>query len=210
MSRIGRYRLPTAERNDALALLGIVLGLIGALPLVAQLKRRRPPVDPRSVDELADLLAQAVDGQWRKEAIERRLLIPDPIPIRWSLSDLAVMGEVSAAVGAPESPPALRPLPHQARITEADLQAGGGRTELHHAYAGLASGRVVVVGTPGAGKTGAAVLLLLDALAHRDLRRGSLAVAGKCSRTKANEAKMETAPGNSPAVNRRGHWCVAG
>ncbi|MGH3688040.1 MAG: hypothetical protein ACRDRU_15530 [Pseudonocardiaceae bacterium] len=35
-------------------------------------------------------------------------------------------------------------------------------------YAGIASGRVVVVGAPGAGKTGAAILLLLDALEHRD------------------------------------------
>ncbi|MGH3854233.1 MAG: NACHT domain-containing protein [Pseudonocardiaceae bacterium] len=120
------------------------------------------------MDVLAALLAEAVERQWRKEATERRLLTPDPISMHWSLSDLAVTGSVAAAVGAPESPPAFPPLPQQARITEADLHAGGGRAELHYAYAGLASGRVVVVGAPGAGKSGTAILLLLDALAHRD------------------------------------------
>ena len=93
--------------------------------------------------------------------------LPDPIPVCWSLSDLAVTGPVTAAVGVPEGPPAFPPLPGHARTTEADLQAGGGRTELHAVYAGLASGRVVVVGAPGAGKSGTAILLLLDALDHR-------------------------------------------
>ncbi len=162
------FRLSSNGHSDALALLGIAVGLVvGVPPLVAQLGRSRRP-DPRPVDELANLLAQAVDGQWRKEAAERRLLSPDPIPIRWSLSDLAVTGAVAAAVGAPDTPPAFPPLPQQARVTEADLQAGGGRAELHRVYAGLASGRVVVIGAPGAGKSGTAILLLLDSLAHRD------------------------------------------
>ncbi|MDQ2708091.1 MAG: hypothetical protein M3Z25_10840 [Actinomycetota bacterium] len=35
-------------------------------------------------------------------------------------------------------------------------------------YAGLGSGRLVIVGAPGAGKSGAAVLLVLHALRHRE------------------------------------------
>ncbi|MBV9032706.1 MAG: hypothetical protein JO364_20895 [Pseudonocardiales bacterium] len=135
--------------------------LIAAIPRLMALGRR-PPTRP--VDTLAALLAEAVEGQWRQAAIERRLVTPAPIPLRWSLSGLAVTGAVAVAVGAPAFPP----LPQQARITEADLHAGGGRDELHHVYAGLASGRVIVVGAPGAGKSGTAILLLLDALAHRD------------------------------------------
>jgi len=34
-------------------------------------------------------------------------------------------------------------------------------------YGGLSSGRLVIVGAPGAGKSGAAILLVLDALRHR-------------------------------------------
>src|SRR5262249_31933565 len=90
----------------------------------------------------------------------------DPIPIRWSLSDPEVAGPVTAAVGTTDAPPAFSPLPGYTRVTETDLRAGGGRTELHALYAGLASGRIVVVGAPGAGKSGTAILLLLDALSH--------------------------------------------
>ncbi|MGH3832603.1 MAG: hypothetical protein ACRDRS_19545, partial [Pseudonocardiaceae bacterium] len=162
------YHLSPAGRSGALSPAQFVVALGGVLVAAITLLvsvGRRPPA--RSVDALAALLAEAVEGQWRQAATERRLLTPDPIPMHWSLSDLAVTGSVAAAVGAPESPPAFPPLPQRARITAADLHAGGGRAELYRVYAGLASGRVVVVGAPGAGKSGTAILLLLDALDHR-------------------------------------------
>lgn len=77
-------------------------------------------------------------------------------------------GPVAAAIGDPDVAPAFPPLPSQSRVTDEQLRAGGGRGELFAVYAGIASGRMVVVGPPGAGKSGTAVLLLLDALAHRD------------------------------------------
>jgi hypothetical protein len=123
--------------------------------------------DPRPLDASADLLAYAVRVQWREAATERVLLVPAPIPVGWSLSKLPV-GPVEAAVGDPNVAPAFPPLPGQCRVTEEDLRVGGGRGELFAVYAGFASGRVVVVGAPGAGKTGSAVLLVLDALEHRD------------------------------------------
>jgi len=162
------YRLPPGERGDALVLPGFVLGLVGVLvgvvPLLARLGGR-PAARP--VDVLAAGLALAVDREWRTAANERQLL-PDPIPVRWSLSDLTGTGSVTAAVGTADQPPAFPPLPGQSRTTEAQLRAGGGRIELHAGYAGLASGRIIVAGAPGAGKSGAAILLLLDALTHRD------------------------------------------
>jgi MFS family permease len=109
-----------------------------------------------------------VQGQWRSAAAERVLLTPAPIPIRWSLSDLKVAGPVAAAVGSTDAAPAFSPLPGQSRVTEEQLRAGGGRGELFEVYAGIASGRMVVVGAPGTGKSGAAVLLVLDALSHRE------------------------------------------
>jgi hypothetical protein len=120
------------------------------------------------VGTLADLLAQAVGGQWRREAAERVLVTPAPIPVRWSVSDLPVAGPVAAAVGERDVTPAFPPLPGQSRVTEDQLRAGGRRGELFAVYAGLASGRMVVVGAPGSGKSGTAVLLVLDALRHRE------------------------------------------
>jgi hypothetical protein len=142
--------------------------LVNALVRVVEgMWRARRPADPRPVDALADLLAKAVEAQWRQEAAERMLLTPEPIPVDWSLSELAVTGPVQAAVGSAEMAPAFPPLPGQSRVTEEQLRAGGRRRELFAVYAGIASGRVVAVGAPGAGKTGSAVLLVLDALEHR-------------------------------------------
>ncbi|MGH3837562.1 MAG: hypothetical protein ACRDSF_17940, partial [Pseudonocardiaceae bacterium] len=163
------FRLPSADRGNGFAALGIVVTAVGiVLPLLMQIERGRRSADSRPVDVLARLLAQAVYGLWRKAADERRLVTPAPIPIRWSLSDLNVAGPVAAAVGAPDVSPAFPPLPGHTTITEEALRAGGGRRELHRLFAGLASGRIVVVGAPGAGKSGAAILLVLDAVAHRD------------------------------------------
>jgi len=194
------YRLPPGERSDALVLPGFVLALasvlVGVVPLLARLGRR-PAVRP--VDTLAELLVEAVDRQWQAAAHERQLVTPGPVPIRWSFSDLDVTGPVSAAVGASDEPPAFPPLPGHARIVENDLQVGGTRSELHQVYAGLASGRVVVVGTPGAGKSGTAILLLLDALVHRfrvdDTQRSRVPVP-----------VLFTAHGWDPRTHSVQHW----
>lgn len=148
---------------DAVA--GPLVGMLGRV--VEGVWRARRPAAPRSVGVLADLLAKAVLEQWRQEAAERMLLTPAPIPVGWSRSELAVTGPVEVAVGSADVAPAFPPLPGHSRVTGEQLGAGGGRRELFAVYAGLASGRVVVLGAPGAGKTGSAVLLVLDALEHR-------------------------------------------
>lgn len=148
------------------AVTGSLVTILGRV--VEGVWRARRPVDPRPVGTLADLLARAVYEEWRKEAAERLLLAPEPIPVGWSLSELKVGGPVEAAVGSVDVAPAFPPLPGQSRVTEKQLLAGGRRRELFAVYAGIASGRMVVVGARGAGKTGSAVLLVLDALEHRE------------------------------------------
>ncbi|MGH3831538.1 MAG: hypothetical protein ACRDRS_14020 [Pseudonocardiaceae bacterium] len=162
-------RLQPAERNNAVVYWGFVLTAAGVVATAWRgLRRVLRPVESRSVNVLATRLAQAVYGQWRKAADERLLVTPTPISIRWSLSDTDWIGPVAAALGPPDQLPAFPPLPRHITITEQELRAGGGRRELYRLLAGLASGRIVVVGAPGFGKSGAAILLLLDALTHRD------------------------------------------
>jgi hypothetical protein len=117
----------------------------------------------RDVDELADLLAAAVEDQWTREAAERGLLAPEPIPVRWHKPTAPVAGPVSAAVRSQRFPP----LPGLPAIEQQRLRAGQIR-DLYKVYGGLGSGRLVIVGTPGSGKSGAAVLLVLAALKHRN------------------------------------------
>ena len=58
------------------------------------------------------------------------------------------------------------PLPGLPSATS--IQSDTGQiSELHALYGGLGSGRLIVAGAPGAGKSGAAVLLVLAALRYR-------------------------------------------
>jgi hypothetical protein len=57
-------------------------------------------------------------------------------------------------------------LPGLDAVGKQQLRAGR-VSELHEVYAGLGSGRLVIAGGPGAGKSGAAVLLILAALRYR-------------------------------------------
>ena len=131
---------------------------------------------PSPLDAAADELAAVVRRQWEREAGLRRLLEPAPLPVRWQLSDRKVAGRVTGAT-AEGARSRFAPLPGLAPATRDDLRRGGGASELHAVYGGLASGRLLLVGPPAAGKTAAAVLLLLDALRYRantaspDLRR---------------------------------------
>jgi hypothetical protein len=114
------------------------------------------------LDQLAGQLAAAVSEQWTRAAADRGLLAPEPIPVRWATPSLALAGPASAAAGSRRFPP----LPGLAPAGERLLRAGQVR-DLHALYGGLGSGRLVIAGPAGSGKSGAAVLLTLAALRYR-------------------------------------------
>jgi hypothetical protein len=115
------------------------------------------------LEELSDWLAQVVGEEWTREASDRGLLVPDPIPVRWRRPSVAIAGPASTAAGTRW----LQPLPGMTRATAERLKEGEIHG-LHELYGGLGSGRLVIAGGPGSGKSGAAMLLILAALRHRD------------------------------------------
>ncbi|MET8170710.1 hypothetical protein ABZT34_41900 [Streptomyces sp. NPDC005329] len=125
------------------------------------------PTAADPLDTTADEFARVVGAQWQEEAGLRRLLEPAPLPVRWRVSERKVAGRVVGATGEGAGRARFGPLPGLGPATRGRLRDGGGLSELHAVYGGLASGRLLLVGAPAAGKTAAAVLLLLDALAHR-------------------------------------------
>jgi hypothetical protein len=129
----------------------------------ARTRHRDEAVSVPELDQVADLLAGMVKDQWTRAATERGLLQSEPIPVRWRRSALAVAGPVSAAVGSRRFPP----LPGLRVVNQQRLR-GGRISDLHDVYGGLGSGRLVIAGAPGAGKSGAAVLLILAALHYRE------------------------------------------
>jgi hypothetical protein len=120
-----------------------------------------------SLDLTADGLAEHVRMQWERAAGERRLLYPAPVRVRWQWASVPVTGCVGEALGGAHVLLRRKPLPGMGAVTEATLAEGGGLDDLLAVWGGLGSGRLVVVGAPGSGKSGAAIRLLLDALEHR-------------------------------------------
>jgi hypothetical protein len=59
------------------------------------------------------------------------------------------------------------PVPGIPAVQEQRLRAGS-IADLHAVYGGLGSGRLIIAGPPGSGKSGAAIMLILAALAHRE------------------------------------------
>ncbi len=131
-------------------------------------RRRRQETTGRCLDDAADDLAQQVWMQWRNAAQERHLNYPAPIQVRWTWSRLPVAGPVAEAVGAPGIPSRFQPLPGIKWVDATRLESGG-ISDLLDIYGGLDSGRIILLGPAGAGKSAAAIRLLLDALAHRQV-----------------------------------------
>jgi hypothetical protein len=148
----------------------------------------------RTLDDVADLLAETVKAQWTRAAADRWLLQAEPIPVRWRRSSQPVAGPVSAAVGLRRFPP----LPGLTPVRQTQLRQGG-LGDLHAVYGGLGSGRIVIIGAPGSGKSGAAVLLILAALRHREQ------VPEKC-RPLVPVPVMFTMHGWDPNIQPLGDW----
>jgi hypothetical protein len=114
----------------------------------------------------ADWLAEAVAARWRREAADRRIVTPAPATVRWRWADAELTAPRQELMSPPVSGTGPAPLPDLVRPGE--VLGSGVVTRLHdEVYARLPHGRLVLIGGPGAGKTGAMILLLLAALHKR-------------------------------------------
>ncbi|GAA4535392.1 hypothetical protein GCM10023192_31910 [Amycolatopsis samaneae] len=113
--------------------------------------------------EIADLLAESLLDEWTKTAGNRDLLSAKAIPIRWTPAPDATEARISAAVEAG----AFRPVPGGSPIENAEELGEACAEGLFSVYGRLPSGRLILVGGPGCGKSSAAILLLIEILDHR-------------------------------------------
>ena len=177
----------------ALAVVGLAAGWI-AWAWRARTGTAGRDADDQGLDHLADLLAVAVEKQWTQAAVERGLVAPDPIPLAWKAPSVPMAGPVAAAVGSLR----FAPLPGLPPTGEKQLAAGQ-VGDLHAVYGGLGSGRLVIVGGVGSGKSGAAVLLILAALKHRE----QVAIVDRC---RVPVPVLFTARDWDPGSQKIGDW----
>jgi len=167
----GNVLLEKGQNDLRILVLGSALvTLVGFVALDATLKRIKSHSMARvhdTLDTAADALAETIRQQWEVAALERGLINPTPVPVRWQLTQSAVAGPASDAVGPSDGHARFIPLPGAPRVQTERLTSGR-LQDLFGVYAGLDSGRLIVVGAPGSGKTGTAILLMLDALKYRD------------------------------------------
>ena len=114
----------------------------------------------------ADRLAELMTARWRQEAIARRIITPAPATVRWRWAAEGVAAPRAEVRKLPAPGTGPRPLPGLEEPGE--LLESGVVTRLHdEVYARLPHGRLILLGGPGAGKTGAMILLLLAGLGER-------------------------------------------
>ncbi|WP_328610730.1 helix-turn-helix domain-containing protein [Amycolatopsis sp. NBC_00345] len=144
-------RSPQADPPDGSA---DQTGTEAAVPLVTPSSRTDPGL-PDALADTADQLAQAVTSRWRREAEQRQIADPFPLPVGW------------------------RPVPehltdHWANIRRAPAGAESGPLDLTgdleqvvDVYRRIPSGRLVVLGRAGSGKTVLTLRFVLGLLADR-------------------------------------------
>ena len=179
---VREIRTSDSPVNTATVYAAYLTAAMLALTLLAFLipwwwKGRRAAVVPATVVQVttaADQLAQHMLASWRQEAKDRRISTPAPIRVRWQWGPAEVTPPLAQVTAAPVAGTGPRPLPEPGPdkpnpdqpgvLLEAGIVTRAARRGL---YCRLPHGRLVLLGGPGAGKTGAMILLLLAALEHR-------------------------------------------
>lgn len=153
---------------------GTLLMLLLALPpsylAWRDFRFSRMEADQTTLGALLDALADEVRIRWEAEATLRRLNDPQPLPVSWepSPTDLTegwdyLRDTAMAYPGGPPSDPAT--------WASGPNDLAGSDNEIAAVFAKVPTGRLIVVGEPGAGKTMLLLRLTLDLL-HRRLLGG--------------------------------------
>ncbi|HWG98099.1 MAG TPA: hypothetical protein VNV66_01985 [Pilimelia sp.] len=164
---LGWWVVAAAVRGtvDAVGVAGLFVAAVGlALDLAAVF--RQPDRSGAALAELADDLARTVDEQWYEEARARRLRDPGVLPLAWTETQRQVRDSPAAVLGDDS----LRQDGLAVRLRLSGRLRGPFDTvigQLAAGYRRVPSGRLVLLGEPGAGKTVLAVLLTLGLLRDR-------------------------------------------
>ncbi|GAA1980080.1 helix-turn-helix domain-containing protein [Kitasatospora viridis] len=120
----------------------------------------RPPV-PRALAEAAEELAREIRRRWRREEEQRRVHDPFPLLVRWRPAPAELtdrpdnVRRLGPATGTPE-------LSDPSELPELDLS--GDLHRVAEVYRRISSGRLLVLGRAGSGKSVLTIRFVLDLL----------------------------------------------
>ncbi|MEU8652029.1 helix-turn-helix domain-containing protein [Streptomyces sp. NPDC048737] len=113
------------------------------------------PAAHHALADAAEQLAKAVAARWQREEEQRRIQDPYPLPVRWKAASEALTDHWAN----------IRRLPPGAPSGPLDLD--GRLEEIARTYRSVPSGRLVVLGRSGSGKTVLTLRFVLDHLTSR-------------------------------------------
>ncbi|MFI8434532.1 helix-turn-helix domain-containing protein [Streptomyces sp. NPDC079020] len=116
---------------------------------------RRASPNPGVLPTAADELAKEIRRRWRREEEQRRVHDPFPLPVRWQ----------DAPSSLTDHPENIQRLPSGATPPHLDL--GGDLRNVAEVYRRITSGRLVVLGRAGSGKSILTIRFVLDFLETR-------------------------------------------
>ncbi|MDT4988273.1 MAG: hypothetical protein QOI74_2367 [Micromonosporaceae bacterium] len=127
--------------------------IMAAVTLEAARNRGTAPAPSTTagLDSLADQLARAVQAQWRREQAQREVTDPASLPVRWHPAAADLVNDPATSFGYAAAPSTGRAV----------------LDEIGAIYRRAPSGRLVILGKAGSGKTVLAARLALDLLATR-------------------------------------------
>lgn len=146
--------------DELMAIAGTFAGVWSLGAAVFQLLPAPEP--PPDVGDVADQLASSVRAQWTDEADARELRESRVIPLSWAATERQVAAPAEAIFGT-RAGRVLR-MSLEGRL-EDDFSTAS--AQLTDGYRRIPSGRLVVLGEPGGGKTVLALMLTLGLLAQR-------------------------------------------
>jgi hypothetical protein len=148
-----------------IVLLGVAVVAAGVVEVRSRSDRTEAARE-LSLAEVADQLATAIGKQWHDEAQVRRLNDPHPLPVAWHPADLDLVEPWDnlrvTATGWPGGPPT-----NPTGWATSPSELAGADNDLADRLARIPTGRLIVLGEPGAGKTMLLVRLVLELLARR-------------------------------------------
>jgi hypothetical protein len=149
-----------ASRTTAAATCCAIIGFFGTtiVRISAFVKEKQSGLaadrDSARLDRAAEDLAAAMAGQWQAEERLRRIHDPVPLPVRWTIADPLVSD-------------------HWENVTCSDAsrqaeELDGSLDEVVDIFERIPSGRLVVIGKPGSGKTVLTLRFTLELLKRRE------------------------------------------
>ncbi len=143
-----------------------ILTVAGGVIVVWTIRLSRDPPAPIELRSMANQLATAVSSKWWFETERWHVLDPYPLPVRWIPADPDFLASWSAITRLANSWPAAPPSAVNAwALGAADLS--GCDNEFAVVLGRVPTGRLVLLGAPGAGKTILLIRLVLQLLAWR-------------------------------------------